>query len=146
MGIEARSKGRITIPDDQRMVLDHAKLHGENYSGRTLWQFASIGSHLHACKFDQTKIRSAAFGSGRETSEFVECTFDGARMNMGPGGFSRFVRCSFHNVTMRNWVCFSVEMIDCKFSGRLETAIFNGTVPEDKRAIIGRRDGDHSRT
>jgi hypothetical protein len=138
MRIEARSKGHITIPDDQRVVLDHARLHGEDYSGRTLWQFASIGSHLHACNFDQTKIRSAAFGSGRETSEFVECTFDGARMNMGPGGFSRFVRCSFHNVTIRNWICFAVEMIDCKFSGRLETAIFNGTVPEDKRAIIGR--------
>ena len=138
MRIEARSKGRITIPDDPRVVLDHARLDGEDYSGRTLWQFASIGSHLHACKFDQTKIRSAAFGSGRETSEFVECTFDGARMNMGPGGFSRFVRCSFHNVTIRDWICFAVEMIDCKFSGRLETAIFNGTVPEDERAIIGR--------
>jgi hypothetical protein len=73
-----------------------------------------------------------------ETSEFVECTFNGARMDMGPGGFSRFVRCSFHNVTIRNWICLSVEMIDCKFSGRLETAIFNGTVPEDKRALIGR--------
>src|ERR1700730_10902596 len=138
MRIEARSKGRITIPDDQRVVLDHARLHGEDYSGRTLWQFALIGSHLHACNFDQTKIRSAAFGSGRETSEFVECTFDGARMNMGPGGFSRFVRCSFHNVTIRDWICFAVEMIDCKFSGRLETAIFNGTVPEDERALIGR--------
>jgi hypothetical protein len=138
MRIEARSKGHITIPDDQRVVLDHARLHGEDYSGRTLWQFASIGSHLHACNFDQTKIRSAAFGSGRETSEFVECTFDGARMDMGPGGFSRFVRCSFHNVIVRNWICFEVEMIDCTFSGRLETAIFNGTVPEDARAIIGR--------
>jgi hypothetical protein len=138
MRIEARSKGHITIPDDQRVVLDHARLHGEDYSGRTLWQFASIGSHLHACNFDQTKIRSAAFGSGRETSEFVECTFDGARMDMGPGGFSRFVRCSFHNVIVRKWICFEVEMIDCTFSGRLETAIFNGTVPEDARAIIGR--------
>jgi uncharacterized protein YjbI with pentapeptide repeats len=138
MRIGARSKGQITIPDDQRVVLDHARLHGENYSGRRLLQFASIGSHLHACNFDQIQIQSASFGGGRETSEFVECTFTGARMDMGPGGFSRFVRCSFRDVIIRNWICLSVEMIDCTFSGRLETTIFNGTVPEDKRALIGR--------
>jgi uncharacterized protein YjbI with pentapeptide repeats len=124
MRIETRSKGRITIPDDQRVVLDHARLHGENYSGRKLLQFASIGSHLRACNFDQTQIQSASFGSGRETSEFVECTFNGAR--------------SFHDVTIRNWICLTVEMIDCTFGGRLETATFNGTVPEDERALIGR--------
>jgi hypothetical protein len=138
MRIEARSNGRITIPDDQRVVLDHARLHGENYSGRKLLQFASIGSHLRACNFDQMRIQSASFGEGRETSEFVECTFNGTRMDMGPGGFSRFVRCSFHDVTIRNWICLSVEMIDCTFSGRLETAIFNGSVSEDERALIGR--------
>jgi hypothetical protein len=138
MRIEARYKGQITIRDDQRIVLDHAKLDGQDYSGRKLLQFASNGSHLHACNFDRIKIHSASFGSGRETSEFVECTFNGARMDMGPGGFSRFVRCSFQNVVIRNWICFAVEMIDCKFSGRLETAIFNGTVPDDGRAMIGR--------
>jgi hypothetical protein len=138
MRIEARSKGRITITDDQLVVVDHARLQGEDYSGRKLLQIATIGAHLQACNFDNMQIQSAAFGSGRETSEFVECTFNGARMDMGPGGFSRFVRCSFHNVTIRNWICFAVEMIDCTFSGRMETAIFNGTVPEDLRAIIGR--------
>jgi hypothetical protein len=138
MRAEARSKGRTTIPDEQRVVLDHARLDGENYSGRKLLQFASIGSHLRACNFDKIRIQSASFGSGRETSEFVECTFNGARMDMGPGGFSRFVRCSFRDVIIRDWICLSVEMIDCTFSGRLETAIFNGTVPEDVRALIGR--------
>jgi hypothetical protein len=138
MRIEVHSKGRITIPDDQRVVLDHARLHGENYSGRKLLQFASIGSHLRACNFDRMRIQSASFGEGRETSEYVECTFNGARMNMAPGGFSRFVRCSFRDVNIRNWICFTVEMIDCTFSGRLDTAIFNGTLSEDERALIGR--------
>jgi hypothetical protein len=36
MRIEARSKGRITITDDQRLVLDHARVHDEDYSGRKL--------------------------------------------------------------------------------------------------------------
>jgi hypothetical protein len=138
MRIKARSKGYLKLPEDQRLVLDHARLHGQNYSGRTLRQFASIGSHLQACNFDNVQIQSAAFGSGRETSEYIECTFNGAGMNMMPGGFYRFVRCSFHNVTIRNWSCFAVELIDCQFSGRLDSAIFNGTVPEDLRAIIGR--------
>lgn len=138
MRIRVESKGHITITDDQRVVLDHARLYGEDYSGRTLLQFASIGSHLHACNFDRVQIQSAAFGSGRETSEFVDCTFNGARMNMAPGGFARFVRCSFRDVNIQDWVCFTVEMIDCTFTGRLDTAIFNGTVPEDKRGIIGR--------
>jgi hypothetical protein len=92
--------------------------------------------------FDQVRIQSAAFGSGRETSEFVECTFNGARMNMAPGGFSRFVRCSFQNVNIRNWICLTVEMIGCTLSGRLERAVFNGSVPEDERAIIGRANNE----
>jgi hypothetical protein len=138
MRIKARSKGFIKIPDDQCLVLDHARLHDQNYSGRKLRQFASIGSHLRTCNFDDTQIQSASFGSGRETSEYIECTFNGARMDMGPGGFARFVRCSFHDVIIRNWSCFAVELVDCEFSGRLDTAIFNGTVPEDDRGIIGR--------
>jgi uncharacterized protein YjbI with pentapeptide repeats len=140
MRTKVSSMGSFKIPDDQRVVLDHARLDGEDYSGRRLIQFATIGSHLHACNFDNTQIQSAAFGSGVETSEFIECTFNGARMDMGPGGFSRFVRCSFRDVKIRNWICFAVEMIDCTFSGRLETAIFNGTVPEDIRLMIGRDD------
>ena len=97
-----------------------------------------LGWIAYACLQDRVQIQSAAFGSGRETSEFVDCTFNGARMNMAPGGFARFVRRSFRDVNIQDWACFTVEMIDCTFTGRLDTAIFNGTVPEDKRGIIGR--------
>jgi hypothetical protein len=48
------------------------------------------------------------------------------------------VRCSFQDVVIRNWICFAVELIDCKFSGRPETAIFNGALLGDQRAMIGR--------
>jgi len=135
---EAKSKGRIHIPADQSVVLDHARLYGADYSDRKLMQFASNGSRLECCHFNNMRIQSAAFGSGRETSEFIDCTFDGARMNMGPGGFARFVRCSFQNTDIRNWICFAVEMIDCRFSGRLCRAIFNGSVREDTRTMAGR--------
>jgi hypothetical protein len=135
---EARSKGRINILSGQRIVLDRARLRGENYSDRKLLQFVSIGSRLIDCRFNNSSIRSAAFGSGQETSEFSDCTFDGARINMAPGGFARFIRCSFRNVEIQNWICFAVELIDCKFSGRLRRAIFNGRVKEDMQAMAGR--------
>jgi hypothetical protein len=57
---------------------------------------------------------------------------------MGPGGLSRFVRCSFRNVNIRNWLCFAVELIDCTFSGKLQQAVFNGTPLAQKRALLGR--------
>jgi hypothetical protein len=146
---EAKSVGRTKIPQDQRIVLERAHLHGEDYSGRYLSQFTTIGCRLKDCHFDKAIIEQAALGSGRETSEYVDCTFDGAQLEMGPGGFARFVRCSFRDVDIRNWICFAVELIECTFSGRLKKAIFNGSVPEGKQRTAGReqneiRDNDFS--
>jgi hypothetical protein len=138
MSIEARSKGRIRMREGQRVVVKHATLSHEDHSSRQLLQFVSMGSRLEGCNFDHARIESASFGGGQEMSEFTDCTFDGARMNMGPGGFARFVRCSFNSVDISNWICFAVELVDCKFGGRLRRAVFNGTIPEDKRIIIGR--------
>ena len=136
--VGARVVGRMTIPDHQRVVLDHVRLQGEDYSGREFFQFCTIGSRLERCRFDDTRIKSAQFGSGRETSEFIECSFDRASMDMGPGGFARFVDCSFRNVKIHNWICFKVELVRCTFSGRIERAIFNGTVPEADRPFARR--------
>jgi hypothetical protein len=57
---------------------------------------------------------------------------------MGPGGFTRYVRCTFRNVELRDWTCFETEFIDCVFTGRLRKCIFNGTPLEDDRAWLGR--------
>jgi uncharacterized protein YjbI with pentapeptide repeats len=113
-------------------------LRGEDYSYRKLMQFGTIGSCLEKCKFDGAQIDCAQFGAGREMSEFIDCSFDGARMEMGPGGCARFVRCSFRDVSLHNWMCFEVELIDCVFSGRLRRGIFNGTVRAEKRVFLGR--------
>jgi hypothetical protein len=141
MQFEARSAGRIDIPKDRCIVLDHARLRGEDYSGRTFMQFATIGCRLEGCRFNTARIENAQFGSGRETSEFIDCSFDGACMEMGSGGYSRFVRCSFRDVDLSHWTCFTVELIECTFSGRLRKAIFNGRVPEEKRPLLRR---DHN--
>jgi hypothetical protein len=140
MKFEARSVGRIRIREDRRIVLDHVQLSGSDFSGRKLLQFAIVGSRLESCRFDRVRIDDAAFGAGPEISSFIDCSFDGARMRLGPGGYTRFERCSFRDVDLRDWFCFEVELIECTFSGRLRKAFFNGTVPsyDDYRKIVGR--------
>ena len=133
----AKVVGRVKIAKDQRIVLDHARLHGEDYSGRKLTSFCTIGCRLESCRFDGAEVLDTQFGGGREVSEFVDCTFDGARLIRG-GGRSRFVRCSFRDVDLREWRCFAVEMVDCAFSGQLRVGIFNGSVREEDRADLGR--------
>jgi hypothetical protein len=130
--------GWTQIDDSQRVVLDHENLHGLDFSGSKLVQLSVAGSHLERCQFDQATIEGASVGAGREMSEYVECSFDGARIHFAPGGFARFIRCSFRDVDLREWICFAVELVDCTFSGRLRRAFFNGTVPEEHRALLGR--------
>jgi uncharacterized protein YjbI with pentapeptide repeats len=126
MRFEARIVGRGSIDPSQRIVVDHQDLDGADFSGRTLIQFVAIGSRFRACHFDKMRIQQASFGAGRETSEYVGCAFDGARIRFGPGGHARFVRCSFHNVDFRTWICRTVELVDCSFTGRLHQAVFYG--------------------
>lgn len=138
MKIEAKLIGRVDIPKDARVVLDHLRVSKEDYSGRKLMQFGTIACHLESCRFVKAEIDCAQFGSGREMSVFVECNFDGARMGMGPGGRARFVRCSFRDVRLSNWLCFEVELVDCVFSGRLFKGVFNGTVRPENQSQLGR--------
>jgi hypothetical protein len=137
MRFEARSIGKAIISDDQRVVLDHVHLKGEHYVNRKLVQFCTIGSRLEQCRFDNMRIKDTQFGSGRAMSEFIDCSFDGSRMD-GGGGITRFVHCSFRNVDLRHWLCLTAEFIDCVFTGHLRKCIFNGTVCEQDRQWIGR--------
>ena len=134
MKFEARVVGRAKIREDRRVFLDHAHLVGADFSGRRLDSFGAYGSRLEKCRFDKSRIDSASFGEGKEVSEYVDCSFDGARFCPGPGGYYRFVRCSFKNVNIYDWFCFAVELVDCTFSGKMRGAVFNGT-PHDE---IGR--------
>jgi hypothetical protein len=138
MEFEARVVGKGRADPNKWVVVDHQRVKGADYSGRKLDKFCSIGSRFESCHFDKVRIVDASFAEGRETSEYVDCSFDGARMTMGPGGYARFVRCRFCGVDMRDWFCFAVELVDCIFSGSLRGSYFNGTVPEEKRQYAGR--------
>jgi hypothetical protein len=138
MRVEARVVGRAEIDPNMRVFLDHLSLRDADYSGRVLLRFGAFGSRLEHCRFENARFDDCSFGEGRETSEYIECSFDGLCFGHSNGGFSRFVRCSFRNVNLRDWFCFSAEFIDCIFTGRLKKCIFNGTVPEDDRQWVGR--------
>jgi hypothetical protein len=138
MKVEARAVRQIKIKKSEYVVLDHQALVGVDYSSKRFAQFCTIGCRLEHCRFDGSIIKAAQLGSGTEPSEFLDCSFDGARMTMGPGGYARYVHCSFRNVELRDWTCLTVELIDCMFSGRLCGGIFNGSVPEDDRARLRR--------
>ena len=137
MRVEVKVVGRIKVSRDDRVVLEGANLVGEDYSGRDLMQFCTIGCRLERCRFNRARIRDTQFGSGRAMSEFIECSFDGATMIHG-GSLTRFVRCSFRDVDLRDWMCHAVEMVDCVFTGRMTRCIFNGTVPVEQRPLVGR--------
>ena len=59
MRVRARTVGRVNIPKDKCIVLDHAYVREEDYSGRQLFQFCTIGSRLEACRFDRARIAHA---------------------------------------------------------------------------------------
>lgn len=101
-------------------------------------QFSSDGGRFESCTFDKATIQSASFGAGRRMSEYIGCTFDGAKLRMGPGGYARFVDCSFEKTSIDHWFCFAVELVNCTFSGRLRKVIFNGQLRPDDAEICGR--------
>jgi hypothetical protein len=128
----------MQINEDEHLVLSGERLSGASFAGRRLEQLSAEGCRFEDCRFDSAVIESASFGAGRRVSEYVGCNFDGARLRMGPGGYARFVGCTFDETTIEHWFCFTVELVDCTFSGRLTKVVFNGAVPDDKRAVAGR--------
>jgi hypothetical protein len=145
MRYESKISGSVGIPSEHRVLLDHVDLREQDYSGRELIQFCAISSRLERCCFQRVRITKAeaCFGAGREMSEFIECSFDGARIEMG-GGHARFLRCSFRDVDIRNWRGHTLELVDCTFSGRLKRGVFFGAVPPEKQVFL-RRDRNEFR-
>jgi hypothetical protein len=137
MNFEARTKGKHLIDSARRLVIEHRELREVDFSDRRLDQFVSVGSRFNSCDFSRANINDAALGAGRVQSEYVDCIFDGARMRAG-GGMARFNRCSFRDVQLRDWFCFTTEFVECVFSGSLSKVVFHGAVPLSERDFAGR--------
>ena len=138
MSFDAKGVGKRRLKDDQSVVLDHVQLDWADFSGRRLVQFSAAGCRFLNSDFSDMSINDSAFGAGRDRSEYADCRFDRSRIRFGPGGNARFVRCSFRDVDLEDWRCSTVELVDCTFSGVIQTAIFNAAVPTNDQRAIGR--------
>ena len=138
MEFGARRIGRMQIDEDDHVVLSRQQLVSADFGDRQLAQFSAEGCRFEKCRFDNAVIESASFGAGRLVSEYVGCTFDGAKLYMGPGGYARFTDCSFEGTLIEGWFCFAVELVGCTFTGRLKKVVFNGSVPPEKQDVVGR--------
>lgn len=58
---------------------------------------------------------------------------------LSSGGHARYINCTFDDANISHWICWSVELVNFRFTGRLSSVIFNGTVPDDDRLDIGRQ-------
>lgn len=84
------------------------------------------------------RIEDAGFGDGADVSEYVECSFDGSRIQAVAPGRARFVRCSFRDVKLKGWLCWDAEFVDCVFTGRGDELRFFGQPSDCVRDELGR--------
>lgn len=114
------------------LMFEGRRLVGEDFSHQRIYSFTSVGSRFESCDFSGVVIEHPGLGAGLKQSFYVDCVFDGSRLEMIYGGGNvRFERCSFREVKFRDWYCKRVEMVDCTFTGTIDTAVFYGTVPKD---------------
>ncbi|MDO4258073.1 MAG: pentapeptide repeat-containing protein [Actinomycetaceae bacterium] len=143
MGLETRpSSGAYARADEPHGSLAHEQLRGEDFSGLKFDNFNIWDSTLEECKFDRIKTRVFAAAAGGKVTEFIDCTFHRAALNLLiAGGRVRFINCSFTNARLTDWSCESVDFIDCTFEGTslrsiqiwgsLDEPAF-GSIPEKK--------------
>ncbi len=139
MMLGARVKGHQTVPPGQQLVFDHTTLEAADFQGCKVERFVAVGSRFLRCNLSAMTIKNASFGAGVEVTEYVDCNFDGSKISVSVVGRTRFVRCSFRNVIIRDLRCFTAEFVDCVFSGKLRVGFFNGAVPEEDRVTLGRQ-------
>jgi hypothetical protein len=108
------------------MFFDHEHLTDRDFTGLRLTSFGAVGSGFERCNFAGLRVDNAAFGSGVEVSEYVDCSFDGAVVRRTTGGFARFVRCSFRDVDLREWDGEFVDMVGCVVTGKVRSGQFWG--------------------
>lgn len=120
------------------MYLDQVDICDVDFSGRPENYWTAHESRLERCRFEGIKATYFCFGAGMGMSEYVDCSFDGSRINALNPGNARFVRCSFRNVRLTKWICAEAEFIDCVFTGTLKEINFIAHLSEYNQQHLGR--------
>jgi len=127
---------------DQHLHLRDLTLTDESFAGRAFDDLTSTNCTFVRCDFSGISARQASLGGGNEHSRYDSCVFDGARLRMSTAGHATFVNCSFRGAVITDWECHAVSLIDCVFTGRLRNCTFDGRLPDDYRAYLGRDDNE----
>jgi hypothetical protein len=127
-------KGRLEFVD--------ANLECESFAQLTLREFMSTRSTFRDCRFERMTIKRACFGGGTVASEYVDCVFDGSRINATTPGTARFLRCSFREVHIQDFFGLTCGFVDCVFSGTIEKAVFQSKLLGPHRDRFGRSEND----
>ncbi len=133
-----RGLGYQRVLAEGDLVFSGQQLTGEDFSGRQVEWLSSTGCHFENCRFDDMVVKSASFGAGRVMSTYIGCSFDGSRLQMGPGGHARFEDCSFEGTYLSQWLCATVEVVNCRFSGTLQSVTFSGIVRPEEQEYANR--------
>lgn len=129
--IQVRSAGYVKLPLPDDLFVDHQQVTGVDYTSLGLKGFGSHGSRFENCNFGKLRLDSLSFGDGQVMSEYVNCTFDGSKFFANTLlGRARFINCSFRDIRSSRFRLAAGDLIDCVFSGRMDsTQIWGRTGP-----------------
>jgi len=92
-------------------------------SGVKVNEFVAYESTFTKCRFERLQVRG--WSPGVRGSVYVGCSFVGCRMGRVGNDYCRFEGCSFENVVIRNWGMRFSDVVDCVFTGRIESGFFS---------------------
>jgi hypothetical protein len=132
--IRVRSKGHVKVPLSGRLFVDEEQVKGFDYSSLELKRFGSHASRFEDCNFEKLNLDSLSFGEGKAMSEYIRCSFDGSMFSSNTGiGRARFVDCTFRNIRSHRFKLSAGDLVDCVFSGRMDsTQIWGRPGPDEE--------------
>lgn len=135
---------RFADEENSRVLISDATLVAEDLTTLRYPTWSVAASRFERCRFDRVKAKFQ-FGAGMSTSEYVECSFDGAQLSGHNTGRARFVRCSFRGVRMGHMNFHRAEFIDCVFTGMLREINFDADLDAEYQASLGRPNNRYER-
>lgn len=100
-------------------------MENSDFSNRRVRELAVVNATLIRCDFSRTRVTGGVLGAGLETSEYLECVFDGCHLRNIVPGRATFVGCSFRDVTIHKLRFQDAQFIDCVFTGSLNSVTFS---------------------
>lgn len=108
------------------LEFNHQVVNQKTFSGLSVSNFSATACVFTDCLFENMNIQDACFGLGKEKTKYVNCVFDNSIISARTPGIVKFEGCSFRNVKIKEMFCVDVEMVNCVFSGELESGNFVG--------------------